>query len=291
MDSIKYEPPESVELKSDSAELVLEPVNYSVFQQEAVVKLAIKKKYKLSDTIDIGEVFITAKRVNTPQETKVKESRRVYATPDKELVVSPAMENFSGDVFSLISGRLAGVRILRGVNKNDPNYPSDVKIIIRGQTSSDSASALIFLDGLEVRSDNMSSVLSLPVNMVDRIDVLNASPLYGVRGANGVVNIITRTGIRRDPVKQSPNSAYIKVKGFDVPRIFYSPKYDNKTNQDFIPDYRTTIFWEPNITINKSRNVTISYFNADNPATINVTVEGITEEGIPLTRKVNYEVK
>ena len=129
------------------------------------------------------------------------------------------------------------------------------------------------------------------MNIIDRIDVLNASPLYGVRGANGVINIITLTGIRRAPEKPSPNYIYTVVNGYDIPRIFYSPNYDNKTEQTFLPDYRTTIFWEPNITVEKNLKSTLQYFNADNPAKISIVVEGITEEGIPVTGKAEYYVK
>jgi hypothetical protein len=81
------------------------------------------------------------------------------------------------------------------------------------------------------------------------------------------------------------------VNGYDIPRIFYSPDYDNKTDQTFLPDYRETIFWEPNITIEKNRKSTLQYFNADNPAKIGIVVEGITEEGIPVTGRTSYEVK
>jgi hypothetical protein len=302
VDSAWYESPVIEMIKPDTLELSLITKDFSSFQQEAIIKINNLKKYKLSDTLNLGEVFITAKRAETPQEVKVKESRRVYATPDKELKITPAIENYGGDVFSFLSGRLGGVRVVRGVDILSNYYPDDAEVYIRGQFIEERKriqgkeiiirrGALILLDGYEVNAANLSSVLTLPLNIIDRIDVLNSSSLYGVRGANGVLNIITRTGIRRDTEKQSPNSVYTIVKGFDIPRIFYSPKYDNKTNQSFIPDYRTTIFWEPNITINKPGNVTLSYFNADNPAIINITVEGITDEGIPLTGRINYDVK
>lgn len=302
VDSVWYEPPVIEMIKPDTIGISLITKDYSSLQQEVILKINNLKKYKLSDTLNLGEVFITAKRAETPQEVKVKESRRVYATPDKELKITPALENYGGDVFSFLSGRLGGIRVVRGVDPCSIYFPDDAEVYIREQFILERRmcnkkeitirrGALILLDGYEVNPANLSSVLTLPLNIIDRIDVLNSSPLYGVRGANGVVNIITRTGIRRDPEKLSPNSVYTIVNGFDVPRIFYSPNYDKKTEQTFLPDYRTTIFWEPNITINKSGKVTLSYFNADNPTTINITVEGITDEGIPLTGKTRYEVK
>ena len=302
VDSIWYESPVIEMIKPDTIGLSLITKEYSSLQQEAIIKLNNLKKYKLSDTLNPGEVFITAKKAETPQEVKVKESRKVYSVPDKELKITPAVENYGGDVFSFLSGRLGGIRVVRGVDPCSIYFPDDAEVYIREQFILEEKmcnkkkviikrGALILLDGYEVSPANLSTILTLPLNITDRIDVLNASPLYGVRGANGVVNIITRTGIRRDPEKQSPNSVYTKVKGFDVPRIFYSPKYDNKTNQAFIPDYRTTIFWEPNIKAEKNKSVKLEYYNADNPSAIKIIVEGVTEEGIPVSGKARYDVK
>ncbi len=117
-----------------------------------------------------------------------------------------------------------------------------------------------------------------------------ATPLYGMRGANGVINIITKVGLRREPVTLAPNSVYTSFQGFEVPRIFYSPKYDNKTEQTTAPDYRSTIFWEPEINQNNNKKE-VDFFNSDRPSNVNITVEGVTEKGIPLSCKTNYVVK
>jgi hypothetical protein len=302
VDPVKYEPPLIEKIQPDTIELSLITKDYSSLKHEAIIKLNTLKKYKLSDTLNLGEVFITAKRAETVQEIKVKESRRVYGNPDRELEISKAVENYGGDVFSFLSGRIAGVQVVRGQDPKSIYYPDDADVFIRGQFIIEKVNyggkqitikrgALILLDGYEVNQANLSSILTLPMNIIDRIDILYASPLYGMRGANGVVNIITRTGIRRAPETVSPNSTYVIVKGFDVLRIFYSPNYDNKKEQTFLPDYRTTIFWEPNIKIDKKIKSTIQFFNADNPTKISVVVEGITKEGIPVTGKTSYEVK
>jgi hypothetical protein len=302
IDHLRYKPPDILSENSDTFELSLVETDFSAIQQEANVKLNNLKKYKVNDTLKIGEVFITAKRKETPQEIRVRESRKIYSAPDKEIIVTPAQENYAGDVFSFISGRLGGVRVVRAVDPCSVYFPDDAEVFIREQFIIETKicnkkeikikrGAIILLDGYEIIPENLVSILTLPMNIVDRVDVLVASPLFGMRGANGVINIITRTGIRRDPVKQSPSSVYTIVKGFDIPRIYYSPKYDNKTEQSFIPDYRTTIFWEPVIKVEKNKSVIIEYFNADKSMTIDVIVEGVTKEGIPLTRQIKYEVK
>jgi len=303
VDPVKYEPPPIEEINADTIELSLNTKDYSSLQQEATFRLNNLKKYKLSDTLNIGEVTITAKRAETAQEVRVKESRSVYSTPDKELKVSENAENFTGDVFNFISGKIAGVSVIRGQDPCSIIYPDDADVFIRGQFILETKrcdygktiilkrGALVLLDGFEVIPDNLASVLALPMNIIDRIDVLNSSSLYGMRGANGVLNIITKTGIRRASEKPSPNYIHTVVNGYDIPRIFYSPNYENKMEQTFLPDYRSTIFWEPDIIIEKNSKPTLHYFNADNPAKISIVVESITQEGIPLSGKTNYVVE
>lgn len=303
VDPVKYEPPAIEEINADTIELSLNTKDYSSLQQEATFRLNNLKKYKLSDTLNIGEVTITAKRAETAQEVRVKESRSVYSTPDKEIKVSETAENFTGDVFNFISGKIAGVSVIRGQDPCSILYPDDADVFIRGQFILETKrcnygktvilkrGALVLLDGFEVIPDNLASVLALPMNIIDRIDVLNSSSLYGMRGANGVLNIITKTGIRRASEKPSPNYIHTVVNGYDIPRIFYSPNHENKKEQTFLPDYRSTIFWEPDIIIEKNSKPTLHYFNADNPAKISIVVEGITQEGIPLSGKANYVVE
>ena len=298
LDSVLYQPAEIADIKQSDQTLILNTKTYSQLRQEASYRLEIRKKYKLSDTLYIGEVTITGIKTEPPEVIKVKESRRMYGTPDKELKINPAAENYAGDVFSFIAGRIAGVSVVRGQDPGSIYYPNDADVFIRGQFTMENIKgkkvkrgALILLDGYEVTKANLSSILTLPMNIVDRIDVLNASPLYGMQGANGVINIITRVGVRRGPAEQGANIANVTINGYDVPRIFYSPNYENKTNQAFLPDYRSTIFWEPVIRIEKDKSSKLKYYNADNPSLIKIIVEGVTEEGIPVTGKTTYVVK
>ena len=133
VDPVKYEPPVIEKINTDTIELSLITKDFSTLQQEAIIKLNNLKKYKLSDTLNIGEVFITAKRAETAQEVRIKESRRVYSVPDKEIKVAQAAENYVGDVFSFISGRVGGVRVVRGQNPCSMYWPDDADVYIREQ--------------------------------------------------------------------------------------------------------------------------------------------------------------
>ncbi len=306
IDSIKNESPEAKVLKQDSVEHKIIVKEIPQYRQEAIYRSDQRKKYKLSDTINIGEVTITATKVETLQETKIRESRKFYSAPDKELVVTPAQENYGGDVFSFISGRIAGVRVVRGSNPCSIYFPDDVEIYIRGQKTKEIfkcfrdgkgidieiiRGAKILLDGYEIDAGNLGSLLSMPMYLIDRIDVLEASPLYGMSGANGVINIITKQQVRREPVELTANSVYTILNGFDVPRVFYYPKYDKQPQEVYVPDFRSTIFWKPDIRIEKGNEVKVDFYNADEAGTIKIIVEGVTTEGIPVTATTGYDIK
>ena len=296
VDTIIYKPPEAEVLEQDSAEQGLEEKQIPQYRVEARYRLDLKKKYKLSDTISIGEVSITATKIETPREVKVRESRRIYTVPDKELIVQPAQENFSGDVFSYLFGRIPGVQVVRGIDKTNPFYPNDVQIFIRGQYSTKKIEggsdikigALILLDGYELEDAGIGFVLNTPMNSIDRIDVLNPTPLYGMRGANGVINIITKHQLGRSPAYMSSNSQYLNLKGFDVPRFFYSPDYENQSQNVSGPDLRSTLFWKPDINLERGTEMSLEFYNNDEKGVIQITVEGITKEGIPIAGKVCF---
>ena len=131
----------------------------------------------------------------------------------------------------------------------------------------------------------------MPVYFIDRIDVLKsggATAMYGMQGANGVINIITRTDDRLSEYMPINSSVNIMIKGYNIPRIFYSSQHLPNSDLFFEPDFRSTLYWKPNINLTNSNKVIVNYYNSDNSAIINVTAEGITTTGIPITGKAQY---
>ncbi|MFY0593922.1 hypothetical protein [Roseivirga sp.] len=57
---------------------------------------------------------------------------------------------------------------------------------------------------------------------------------------------------------------------------FYAPVYETeKQRNDPVPDLRTTIFWQANVFTDENGEATITYYNADRPNEIKLTVEGV----------------
>jgi hypothetical protein len=243
----------------------------SNMKEEAMQRYNINQ-YSLKDNIQLAEVVVTARK----EKDKDDGHSRIYGTPDYSIQVTDKDANYS-DVFQLIQGRVAGLFI-------SGSYPN-ISISIRGARQN----PLFLLDGAPV---DIETIASLPVSVVDKVEVLkNAGlALFGMRGANGVISIFTKTGNNERSYTPVYNSINAKVNGFYESRIFYSPKYDDPNNNNKKPDLRATIFWQPNVITDKDGNAVISFFNADHTTDIDICLEGISSSGDPLNAYSTYQV-
>jgi hypothetical protein len=286
LDSLKYNPAKV----SDSLSFVsiITENKESILKSYYTINKETLKKYRLSDTIRIGEVNIISERHKDPQTEKVEKSRIKYGMPEGELKISEQLESYRS-VPELISGRFPGVEVLKGGI-----------IRIRGafslqkDTGPDDESGtlpLILIDGEPVPYEEMNMI---PVNFIERIDVLKsvgATSIFGMRAASGVINLITKTGGSPGINKPVDYSTNIRFSGYYSPRIFYSPQHLQDANSDLNPDLRSTIYWEPNIIIEGTGERIIKFYNADNTSKVSIIAEGITRNGIPVSGKAEYDVK
>jgi hypothetical protein len=254
-------------LLPDSDQLIKSYIQYTE------IKTSLKKKYRLTDTINVGEVTIIARRKDLPVSAAARTRLYLYGEPDKELLITPDLEKY-GSVIKLMGARR--------------NFFGEIY------------RPIFVIDGMKVPFEVFRSV---PTTMVDRIDILNTQASISVFGANtewvhqqlkpadGVISITTR---RNGPLNSNAKVYYTakaKFSGYNEPRIFYSPKHHSTLRADFKPDLRTTLFWEPNIKLENGKDLILNYYNADNSSTIRLFVEGITTTGIPVTGSIKYKVQ
>jgi hypothetical protein len=271
-----YQPDDSIQLLT---------TNFHKFIQYIEIKKSMEKKYKLSDTIQLFEVKVTAKRVDWTETAKSRSRHYLMGTPDKELVITPQLEKFA-NTYQLLESQMiiSPIKVNPRISRNIQN-------------------PLYMIDGMRVSKDE---VISLPVGMVERIDVLDNMASYAVFGyrvvasgidstesggnLDGVISIILKTGFAdiKNPVF---HSASIKFSGYDEPRIFYSPRHHTTLESDYKPDLRTTLFWEPDIRLEGNKDILLKFYNGDNPAIIKISAEGITSRGIPVTGTSEYIIQ
>jgi hypothetical protein len=281
LDSLVYIPAKVHYSHSDISNLA--NINLRKLRSYYRVNESIKKKYTLSDTINIGEVYIMAERHKDPQTLKVELSRSKYINPEGEVIVTDQMLHYQCPA-EVLRGRIAGLVVTGGY----PNY----SIYIRGtNTLAGSSLPLVLVDGHESSFDELNY---MSVNFIDRIDVLKsggACAIFGLRGSNGVINIITKAGggvFKHTSVTSSANKRF---SGYDAPRIFYSPAHLTNSTSEYIPDMRSTLYWKPDLILDGSNKEILNFYNGDNSSIIRIIAEGITTTGIPVTGNTEYRVR
>jgi hypothetical protein len=274
-------------IKKDLFDFVMFKGNYgrpNIQQVKATYdfRQSVNKKYTLSDTIMIGEVQITAKKKESAQVNRISQSRDKYGTPDQEIIVTENLRNAS-NIIELITGRVAGVIFTKTSSSNDSG------IRIRGVSSLTlSQEPLFLLDGMAV---SYSLISSIPVSFIDRIDVIKAerAAAYGSSGANGIISVITKSSPDLNNTTTTHSLSMI-AEGFSEPRLFYSKTQDLTRVTEYKPDLRSTLLWTPNLTITTNKDYLIKFYNGDIPSKYRINVEGISPDGRPISRHLDYEL-
>jgi len=155
-----------------------------------------------------------------------------------------------------------------------------------------SENPLIVIDGVTMvwESQSVCPLDNLSVEMIESIDVFKGSSasIFGARGTNGVVSVTTKGGLNMInlPQRSGFNYTVYTPLGYQRPVEFYSPQYETLEAKHLtIPDYRTTIFWKPDIVVSDEGEATLEFYASDFPTTYSAVIEGLTTDG-RIVRKV-----
>lgn len=157
----------------------------------------------------------------------------------------------------------------------------------------------IFVRGMPVDinylySMNAAEIESVEIFLKDELGLVNSA--YNSDGAI-VINTkkLETTKISYKDLKQIMGNHYevtIYPRGYQPIKTFYLPRYVGpRANQPQQDDIRSTIYWNPNVTTDKTGNATLEFYNADGRGTYRVTVEGIDKDGNLARQVYRYVVK
>ena len=134
--------------------------------------------------------------------------------------------------------------------------------------------------------DELPGFLWYPLNIVKRVDLIEGSNmvLWGdVGDSRGMISITTKTGSELDAVSQTlpaRDVGFSSPLGYQTPAEFYAPTYPTeKARRSMVPDYRTTLYWNPTVELDETGHAVVELYTSDAPADYNVTAEGVTREG------------
>jgi len=156
----------------------------------------------------------------------------------------------------------------------------------------------IIIDGIELNSSILSilaGVSRIPINNLNyyleshnaedikgiEVSFLKYNDTYGLRYHvfdDAFIEITTRSG--HGPYLDNAPGVYLyKPLAISWPKQFYKPKYAVKDTIKHLPDLRSTIDWEPNITTGVNGEAKLWFYAADKPSTYTIIIEGTDMNG------------
>ena len=224
-----------------------------------IMKAELRSRYNEDmQVIHLNEIEVTAKRI----ERKIEHRLEYYMSASADKTIQ--REEIEELRFILWDDFVNFIR--RKYFRRGPNSLSGVD------------EPLIFFDGVA------GGVTDFPMELIESVDIFNGvgASIFGVRGASGVISITTKRGVD-DRYFERDHLNYIVFTplGYQKPIEFYSHKYETLESKYLtLPDFRTTIFWKPDIFISDdNEEASFEFYTSDFSTTYSVVIEGLTSDG------------
>ncbi len=166
------------------------------------------------------------------------------------------------------------------------------QIVFPGGTNSllFQSGALIVIDGIKAGTD-VSVLKTISPNDIDNINVsTNVVDIHAYTGLNaqGVIEITTIGGKNsRAPQKEMPKE--VVKENYYTGCEFYTPDYASG-NYDKV-DIRTTLYWNPMVTVNTGEETVLDFYNSDIKGEYIGVISGMTRAGVPVFAEFNFIVE
>jgi hypothetical protein len=148
---------------------------------------------------------------------------------------------------------------------------------------------LILIDGVPVFDPNR--LFHQDPLKVRRIDLITREYFLGYQILDGVVNCTTYHG-DLDGFDMDPHATVLDYPGIPGQREFFTPVYETEQAvSSRMPDFRTLLYWSPQIKTGLDGKNQISFYTSDLPGKYAMVVQGLTEKGEPGSRVVFFTVK
>ncbi|HJY13310.1 MAG TPA: hypothetical protein VJ304_11025, partial [Flavobacterium sp.] len=146
--------------------------------------------------------------------------------------------------------------------------------------------ALVLIDGLYL--ENQNELMTYNMKNVYKIELIVGRYYVGSKSFNGLISFTTYD---KDFKSTQANSSIIRT-SFLRPqpkKIYNKIDYTNLADNERIPDFRTQLFWNPEVKLNDENNN--KFYTSDVAGTFELRLEGFTKNGDPVSLKETIEVK
>ena len=236
----------------------------TVAANQKAAQLAQQAARQLANSKMMEAVTVRAKAKTTKEKMEERYVSGLFSGDANsfDLVNDPQSQTYM-NIFQYLQGRVAGLQISANGGDATLNW--------RGGTPA------LYLN--EMQTD-ARMIASMPVNDVAYIKVFRPGSSIVSGGGNGVIAIYTRKGGDAPPDPSTRSLNFVQLTGYSPVKEFYSPDYATPSERDAVNDIRTTLYWNPNIILDKSRKrMRIRFYNNDITKQFRLVLEGLNAAG------------
>jgi hypothetical protein len=255
---------------------VLEP---NMQQQEVIRKSTERFFYKPRNVRELQEIIIEGRIKSKEQLLTDQYATNQFKTSEYTYAIDSTIAFAS--IWQYLTGVVPGLTVSGNVLV-DPEVNFSRYSGLREYSAADAtfienmnnmkSSIAFYLNEVLVPIESITDMSPKDIALVK----VNRTPNIGLGAPNGSMMIYTR---KNASYYKGSGFKQMEISGYDVAKEYFSPVYDASI-ADYPPDFRTTLYWNPNPKVINRKSV-ISFYNNDISKKIKVVVNGMDKTGAP----------
>jgi hypothetical protein len=202
-----------------------------------------------------------------------------YGNPDYIVHLADYIE--LNDFSDISKNLLPGVRIKK--KKND--YSIVIRDLRNNLNTTWSDNCFVLLNNIPFYDFDYLSTLGS--NQIDRAEVNYEHIAYGNIEFFGILSVHTKDKIVIPNKQALLFDNKVENSSDQISEIIDS----SAINRMKMPNFRQTLLWKPNLVFDTTGKIKLEFFTSDLSAEYIIDIEGITDNGIPLAKKLMFLVK
>ncbi len=163
-----------------------------------------------------------------------------------------------------------------------------IRVLITAENRFSTGNTLILLDGTPIR--NHEELLEYNPRNIRYIQIYEGRYCFGGELFECMVSFVSHRQ-NLSAIQLRENSQLVAYDCPSLPVAFTAPEYpDNDTRQSLTPDFRHTLYWNPNAE-KLPQPGSVSFYTSDLCGEFNVTVEGFTKDGKAIQGSATFRVE
>jgi hypothetical protein len=218
----------------------------------------VRRNYNEQTAIDTVRKFLPANTIP-----------RVYYKHYTSILPSDYVELID---FAEISKEILPALRIRKSNGSFFSYYGNIPGQTQGSTEPE-----IFLDGVPI--DDVNQIISLGSRQIRRIETLPVTRYYGDMSIAGILAVSSNGLFINNIQFKTPTLKCLALssQAYTKPEPFKPAGTDKRT-----PDLRQVLLWEPDIIMDRSKELHIECYASDLQGKYRINVQGITSDGDPV---------